>query len=134
MRELVSLRITDQERIKTRLQEQGQVILALDGVPPDVGHEVLWVVRDCLSEEILFARPLLSSTQGDITALLQEVKRRAASLSRSRSQASFPTVKRRFAVRWPLSSQMFPINSANFTISKMRSSPFMKPIGTRKRN
>jgi hypothetical protein len=35
---------------------------------------VLWVVRDCLSEEILLARPLLSSTQGDLTALLQEVK------------------------------------------------------------
>jgi MULE transposase domain len=72
--ELVSLRLTDRERIKTRLQKQGQVILALDGLQPDVGHEVLWVVRDCLSEEILLARPLLSSTQGDITALLQEVK------------------------------------------------------------
>ena len=72
--ELVALRITDQERIKTRLQKQGHVILALDGLQPDVGHEVLWVVRECLSEEILFARPLLSSTQGDITALLQEVK------------------------------------------------------------
>ena len=50
------------------------VILALDGLQPDVGHEVLWVVRDCLSEEILLARPLLSSTQGDLTALLKEVK------------------------------------------------------------
>jgi hypothetical protein len=72
--ELVSLHITDRERIAARLQEQGQVILALDGLQPDVGHEVLWVARDCLSEEILLARPLLSSTQGDITALLQEVK------------------------------------------------------------
>jgi hypothetical protein len=68
------LHITDSERIKARLQKQGQVILALDGVPPDVGHEVLWVVRECLSEEILLARPLLSSTQGDITAVLQDVK------------------------------------------------------------
>src|SRR5579884_76801 len=74
-RELVALRITDSERITARLQKQGQVILALDGFQPDVRHEVLWVVRDCLSEEILLARPLLSSTQGDITALLQEVKR-----------------------------------------------------------
>jgi hypothetical protein len=72
--ELVSLRVTDQERIKVRLQKQGHVILALDGLQPDVGHEVLWVVRDCLSEEILLARPLRSLTQGDITALLQEVK------------------------------------------------------------
>jgi hypothetical protein len=72
--ELVTLRITDHERIKARLQKQGHVILALDGLQPDVGHEVLWVVRDCLSEEILLARPLLSSTQGDLTALLTEVK------------------------------------------------------------
>src|SRR5712692_1820904 len=72
--ELVTLRITDHERIKTRLQKQGHVILALDGLQPDVGQEVLWVVRDCLSEEILLARPLLSSTQGDLTALLTEVK------------------------------------------------------------
>ena len=72
--ELVALRIADQERIKARLQQQGHVMLALDGLQPDVGHEVLWVVRDCLSEDILLARPLLSSTQGDLTALLTEVK------------------------------------------------------------
>jgi hypothetical protein len=72
--ELVTLRITDQERIKARLQKQGHVMLAIDGLQPDVGHEVLWVIRDCLSEEILLARPLLSSTQGDLTALLTEVK------------------------------------------------------------
>ena len=78
--ELVSLRVTDQERIKTQLQHQGYTILALDGLQPDVGHEVLWMVRDCLSEEILLARPLLSSTQGAITALLQDVKRLLESL------------------------------------------------------
>jgi hypothetical protein len=72
--ELVSLRVTDQERVKAQLQKQGHAMLAIDGVPPDVGHEVLWVVRDCLSEEILLARPLLSSTQGDLLGLLQEVK------------------------------------------------------------
>jgi hypothetical protein len=70
----VALRITDQERIKVQLQKQGHVILALDGLQPDVGHEVLWVVRDCLSEELLLARPLLSRTQGDLTALLKEIK------------------------------------------------------------
>lgn len=79
--ELVTLRITDQERIKARLQKQGQVILAIDGLQPDVGHEVLWVVRDCLSEEILLARPLLSSTQGDLTAILKEVKARLKELA-----------------------------------------------------
>src|SRR5438034_3264255 len=78
--ELVTLRVRDQERIKARLQKQGHVILAIDGLQPDVGHEVLWVIRDCLSEEILLARPLLSSSQGDLTALLTEVKQQLKEL------------------------------------------------------
>ncbi len=55
--------------------------MALDGLQPEVGHEVLWVVRDCLCEEILLARPLLSSTQGDLTALLTEVKAQLTQLA-----------------------------------------------------
>src|SRR2546428_1315252 len=78
--ELVALRVSDHERIKARLQKQGHVILAIDGLQPDVGHEVLWVIRDCLSEEILLARPLLSSSQGDLTALLTEVKQQLKEL------------------------------------------------------
>jgi hypothetical protein len=35
---------------------------------------VLWVIRDCLSGEVLLARALLSSTQGDLSVLLGEVK------------------------------------------------------------
>lgn len=72
--ELVALHVANQQRLQTRLQAQGQVILAIDGLQPDVGHEVLWVVRDTLSGEILLARALLSSTQGDLAALLREVK------------------------------------------------------------
>src|SRR6266849_6230451 len=78
--ELVALRITDHERIKAQLQKQGRVILVIDGLQPDVGHEVPWVVRDCLSEEILLARPLRSHTQRDLTALLKEVKERLKEL------------------------------------------------------
>ncbi len=55
-------------------QAQGRVILALDGLQPDVGHEVLWVLRDCLSGEVLLARSLLSATQADLAALLRTVR------------------------------------------------------------
>jgi len=71
--ELVALHLLDQGRLQERLTQQGQVILAIDGMQPDVGHEVLWVLRDCLSGEVLLARTLLSSTQGDLVALLHEV-------------------------------------------------------------
>ena len=71
--ELVALRLADQSRLAERLREQGQVILALDGLQPDVGHEVLWVLRDCLSGEVLLARSLLGSTEGELVPLLREV-------------------------------------------------------------
>lgn len=72
--ELVALHLADEEHLLERLKQQGQVILAIDGMQPDVGHEVLWVIRDCLSGEVLLARSLLSSTQKDLSALLTEVK------------------------------------------------------------
>jgi hypothetical protein len=50
------------------------VILAIDGLQPDVGHEVLWVLRDVLSGEVLLARSLLSSTRDDLAKLIAEVK------------------------------------------------------------
>src|SRR5205814_3248853 len=50
------------------------VVLALDGLQPDVGHEVLWVLRDCLSGEVLLPRSLLGSTQDELAALLREVE------------------------------------------------------------
>jgi hypothetical protein len=46
----------------------------IDGLQPDVGHEVLWILRDCLSGEILLAKSLLSSTAKDLAGLITEVR------------------------------------------------------------
>lgn len=72
--ELVTVHLHHRERLQTRFREQGRAILALDGLQPDVGHEVLWVIREVLSGEIVVARALLSSSQEDIAALLREAK------------------------------------------------------------
>lgn len=71
--ELVSISLTDPNRIKTLLGTQTQVILAIDGLQPQVGHEVLWVIRDCISESILLARSLLSSRGKEIASMLFEI-------------------------------------------------------------
>ena len=76
--ELLALHLADSERLKARLKEHQQVILALDGLQPDVGHEVLWVLRDCSSGEVLVGRSLLCATENDLAPLLGE----AASLCR----------------------------------------------------
>jgi hypothetical protein len=72
--ELVALHLADQRRLRERLQEQGQIVLAIDGLQADVGHEVLWVLRDCLSGEVLLARSLLSACEAELTNLLREVQ------------------------------------------------------------
>jgi hypothetical protein len=72
--ELLALSLADPERLRRLTAATGRVILAIDGLQPDVGHEVLWVVRDCLSGEVLLARSLLSSTQDDLARLITEVK------------------------------------------------------------
>ena len=71
--ELVAIRLTDRAALQEKLKEQGRVVLAIDGLQPDVGHEVLWVVRECLSGEVLLARSLLSGTEESLASLLGEV-------------------------------------------------------------
>ena len=72
--ELLALSLSDARRLRRVTAAAGRVILAIDGLQPDVGHEVLWVLRDCLSGEVLLARSLLSSTQDDLAKLIGEVK------------------------------------------------------------
>ena len=72
--ELVALHLTHPRQLQAVLQAQERVILALDGLQPDVGHEVLWVVRDCLSGRVVLARSLLSACGDDLAALLREAQ------------------------------------------------------------
>ena len=71
--EVMSTRLGDSQHLRRQLGGQDRVVLALDGLQPDVGHEVLWVLRDCLSGTVLLARSLLSGTAEDLTVLLREV-------------------------------------------------------------
>ncbi len=72
--ELLARSLSDAGRLRRITAEAGRVILAIDGLPPDVGHEVLWVLRDVLSGAILLARSLLSSGQDDLAELIGEAK------------------------------------------------------------
>src|SRR2546426_9811950 len=57
--ELLALHLADEKRLCERLAHQQQGILSLGGVQPDVGHEVLWGLRDCGSGEVLVACSVL---------------------------------------------------------------------------
>jgi hypothetical protein len=70
--ERVALSVRHPPERCARLDAQGRLILAMDGWQPEVGHEVLWVIREVLSAEVLAVRRLLSSSHGDLAALLRE--------------------------------------------------------------
>ncbi len=76
--ELVAVRLADQTRLQRLLTTQGHVILAIDGLQPLRGQEVLHPegtrIRDCLSGEVLLARSLASTREADLADLLREVQ------------------------------------------------------------
>ena len=72
--ELLAVALADDRRLKRIPTAQGRVVLALDGLQPDVGHEVLWVIRDVPSGEVLLAKSLLSARHRDLADLLSAVK------------------------------------------------------------
>src|SRR5829696_1885829 len=71
--ELLAVRLADDRRLRAILKRQGKAVLAVDGLQPDMGHEVLWVVRDCICGEVLAAESLLSARQQDLAELLRAV-------------------------------------------------------------
>ena len=71
--ELLAVSLADDARLRSLTAGRGRVIPALDGLQPDVGHEALWVLRDCVSGEVSPARSLLSGCEPDLAALPKEV-------------------------------------------------------------
>jgi len=113
------------------LERQGRGILAVDGLQPDVGHEVLWVIRECLSGLVLLARALLSSTANDLAGLLREVADELAAIGVpvvgvvSDGQHS---IRLAVATVWPDVPHQFSITCARRRCRSMR------PTGTPRRS
>ncbi len=136
--ELVALRLSDPVRLRERLAGQGGIILALDGLQPDVGHEVLWVLRDVVSGEVLLARSLLGATKDDLAPLLEEVRTALSGepspRTRSPSAASSRTGNTPFATPWHRCCPASRTSSASSTICVKRPDRSSRPTGTPRRN
>ena len=128
--ELLAVTRTDDRRLRTVLADQKRGILGIDGLQPDVGHDVLWVVRDGLAGEILSAKSRLSARRKDGIAWLDGVKRACPVPARGSSpMARTPSVR-----RWPPCSPACRTNSASSITCGRRPGRFTKPTGPRRRN
>ena len=57
-----------------------EIILCIDGLQPEKGHETLYVVRELTRKRVWFAEPLLSATEDEVRRLIPKAKEWAESL------------------------------------------------------
>ncbi len=79
---MVAARHQDIKRLREMYEDCGDVILSIDGIQPEKGHETLYVVRELRKQRVWFAEALLSSSHAEIRKLIQRVKQIAHQLSK----------------------------------------------------
>ena len=65
--------LRDRGRIEA-LKRQGGIILAVDGLQPEKGHETLYLFRDTISQTNLLTRPLSNSSSDQLAETIEVVK------------------------------------------------------------
>jgi hypothetical protein len=71
---MLAARQQDFALLKKEYATTRQVVLSIDGLQPEKGHETLYVVRELRRQRIWFAKPLLSSASGEIRPLIVQAK------------------------------------------------------------
>jgi len=79
---MVAARHQDLDRLKDDYANVDDLILTIDGLQPEKGHEVLYVVRELRLRRVWFATPLLSSATAEIETLLREAQQWASALGK----------------------------------------------------
>jgi hypothetical protein len=71
---MLAARQQDFALLKEEYAVTRQVVLSIDGLQPEKGHETLYVVRELGRGRVWFAKPLLSSATAEIRPLIVQAK------------------------------------------------------------
>jgi len=77
---MLAARQQDAESLRRRYEPVAEIILCIDGLQPEKGHETLYVVRELTQKRVWFAEPLISATEDEVRRLIQRAKEWAQSL------------------------------------------------------
>jgi hypothetical protein len=77
---MLAARQQDAESLRRHYESVAEVILCIDGLQPEKGHETLYVVRELTRKRVWFAEPLLSATEDEVRRLIKKAKEWAESL------------------------------------------------------
>lgn len=79
---LLAARQEDPAALRRLYAASNEVILSIDGLQPEKGHETLYVVRELTQKRVWFAEPLLSATADEVRRLLARAKEWAKALDK----------------------------------------------------
>jgi len=79
---MLAARQQDPESLRRHYAATAEIILSIDGLQPEKGHETLYVVRELTGKRVWFAEPLLSATADEVRRLITKAKRWAESLGK----------------------------------------------------
>jgi hypothetical protein len=79
---MLAARQQDPEALRRHYQGTEALILSIDGLQPEKGHEALYVVRELTGKRVWFAEPLLSATAAEVRRLITRAKDWAAALGK----------------------------------------------------
>jgi hypothetical protein len=77
---MLAARQQDAASLRREYESAAEIILCIDGLQPEKGHEALYVVRELTRKRVWFAEPLLSATEDEVRRLIQKAKGWAQSL------------------------------------------------------
>src|SRR3954454_16056257 len=77
---MLAARQRDPESLRREYESAAELILCIDGLQPEKGHETLYVVRELTRKRVWFAEPLLSATEDEVRRLIKKAKDWAESL------------------------------------------------------
>jgi hypothetical protein len=79
---MLAARQQDPEVLRQHYESLDEIVLAIDGLQPEKGHETLYVVRELTGKRVWFAEALLSATAVEVRRLLAQAKRWAERLNK----------------------------------------------------
>jgi hypothetical protein len=79
---MVAARHQDAEQLKEAYKDIDSLVLTIDGLQPEKGHETLYVIRELRGKRIWFAEALLSSSTDEVQRLLHKAKEWAEQLGK----------------------------------------------------
>jgi hypothetical protein len=77
---MLAARQQDAESLRRQYESVAEIILCIDGLQPEKGHETLYVVRELTRKRVWFAEPSLSATEDEVRRLITKAKEWAESL------------------------------------------------------